>query len=85
MSDDAPVWHALKNNQVLDDIGSDNRGLSGSTAQERLEQFGPNALPGAKRRPVLLRFFSQFHNLFIYVLLAAGVIAAPWITGSTPS
>ncbi len=76
MSDQKPVWHALNNDQVLDEIDSNDKGLSASTAQERLEQYGPNALPSAKRRPILVRFFSQFHNVFIYVLLAASVIAA---------
>ena len=76
MSDQTPQWHALNPGDVIENLDSDNNGLSVSEAEERLEKHGPNALPSARRRPALLRFFSQFHNVFIYVLLGAAVIAA---------
>ncbi|AVZ78981.1 carbonate dehydratase [Zoogloeaceae bacteirum Par-f-2] len=51
-------------------------GLDAATAAERLRQYGPNTLPQPPRRGPLARFMLQFHNVLIYVLLAAGVITA---------
>ncbi|ASY65542.1 Ca ion P-type ATPase (plasmid) [Sinorhizobium sojae CCBAU 05684] len=51
-------------------------GLSAREASERLETYGPNRLPEGPRSGALKRFLLQFHNLLIYVLLAAGLIAA---------
>ena len=41
-----------------------------------LDTHGPNRLPEAKPRSPLLRFLAQFHNLLIYVLLAAALVTA---------
>ena len=68
-------WHALDADQALDQLASSAQGLTVQQATERLEQYGLNALPIAPRRPAILRFLAQFHNLFIYVLIAAGLIA----------
>ena len=51
-------------------------GLDTSEAAQRLQQHGPNTLPPPARRGPLLRFMLQFHNVLIYVLLAAGVVTA---------
>lgn len=75
MTDRQSAWHALEADQALEKLNSSKRGLDESTAAERLREHGPNALPKARRRPAIVRFLAQFHNLFIYVLLAAGAIA----------
>ena len=69
-------WHAMSAEEVLQGLETDGEGLSSAQARERLEQYGPNCLPEAKPRSALVRFFSHFNNLLIYVLLAAAVIAA---------
>ena len=76
--EDAPLhpWHSLDREQVLQHIECDGEGLSSAEVTERQQRFGPNRLPEAKPRSALLRFFSHFNNLLIYVLLAAAVIAA---------
>jgi magnesium-transporting ATPase (P-type) len=51
-------------------------GLSEDEAKRRLEKYGPNRLKPPARRGPLLRFLAQFHNVLIYVLLAASVITA---------
>ncbi|CAM4139605.1 putative cation-transporting ATPase F [Mycobacterium basiliense] len=53
-----------------------HRGLSDGEAVQRLERFGPNALPVAARSNLLLRMARQFHHPLIYVLLVAGVVTA---------
>lgn len=71
-----PAWHALSVQQALTELDADADGLSSAQAHSRLAQYGPNRLPEAKRRSPLLRFFSHFHNLLIYVLLGAAAITA---------
>ena len=51
-------------------------GLDSTTARARLEQYGPNRLEAVAGRSLLARFFMQFHNILIYVLLGAAVITA---------
>ena len=69
------AWHALPAEAVAETLSSAPHGLTGDEARARLQRFGPNRLPQAKKRGPLLRFLLQFHNLLIYVLLAAALLA----------
>ena len=69
-------WSSLTAEAVLERFGSSDAGLSHAEAARRLAQYGPNCLPSAKRRSVLLRFLLQFNNVLLYVLLAASVVTA---------
>ncbi len=75
MSDRDPSrdWHALKTDALLRHLEASDRGLASSDAQERLQQVGPNRLPETARTGPLKRFLLQFHNVLIYVLIAAAV------------
>lgn len=64
-------WHALEVGVVMERLGTGRAGLSAEEAAERLARFGPNRLAPPKRRGPLVRFLLQFHNVLIYVLLAA--------------
>ncbi len=82
---DASVWHALSADDCLRQLGSTAHGLGADEAARRFAEHGPNRLPPPARRSAFLRFLLQFHNLLIYVLLAAGVITAllgHWIDSS---
>ncbi len=69
--------HGLPAHEVVLLLETDpHRGLSDGEAAERLQRFGPNALPLAKRGGLLLRILRQFHHPLIYVLLVAGAITA---------
>lgn len=69
--------HGLPAHEVVLLLETDpHRGLSDDEAAERLQRFGPNALPLAKRGGLLLRILRQFHHPLIYVLLVAGAITA---------
>ncbi|ALP51684.1 carbonate dehydratase [Candidatus Tenderia electrophaga] len=74
--DTARLWHTLSPAQTLESRAASAAGLSAAEAQLRLDQHGPNRLPEGKRRSALARFFIHFHNLLIYVLLAAALITA---------
>ncbi|WP_031432430.1 cation-transporting P-type ATPase [Methylomarinum vadi] len=69
-------WHAFTIEKVCQALDCTEQGLNGREAQHRLQRFGPNQLTAMTSRGPIKRFFSQFHNLLIYVLLLAGVITA---------
>ncbi|MFC3607025.1 cation-transporting P-type ATPase [Stutzerimonas tarimensis] len=69
-------WHSLTTEDCLKQLDSRSEGLGTEEATGRLERYGPNRLPQARRRGPLLRFALQFHNVLLYVMLVASVIAA---------
>ena len=79
---DAPNWHALSIENVLQKLSCSREGLSSDAARARLNQYGPNLLPQSPRRSPLKRFFMQFHDVLIYVLMGAAAITglmADWV------
>lgn len=54
---------------------SADSGLSQKEAQLRLDQHGPNKLAEKKRKPLLARFFDQFKDVMILILLAAAAVS----------
>ena len=64
-------WHALPAEVALSRLRSAPTGLSPDDAAQRLAAHGPNRLTGATRPGAWRRLLGQFHNLLIYVLLAA--------------
>jgi Ca2+-transporting ATPase len=70
-------WHALEADAAVAAVEANRAGgLASDEAARRLERFGPNALPEARRRSLALLFFGQFKSPLIYLLLVAAVIAA---------
>ena len=59
-------------------------GLSRREAEKRLLRYGSNRLPDGKRKTVAGRFFSQFNDFMIVILLAAAAVsfATSWLSGS---
>ena len=77
MSDTATAaLHAIEVDAIFRMVSSSPDGLSEPEAQHRLQIVGPNRLRPAKKKGPLARFLAQFHNVLIYVLLAAGVVTA---------
>jgi magnesium-transporting ATPase (P-type) len=68
------AWHASPVDTALSACGATQRGLSDAEAKRRLAAHGPNCLTPPARRGPLVRFLLQFHNVLIYVLLAAAVV-----------
>jgi len=67
-------WHNKRSEEALAALGTSAEGLSESDVKQRLADLGLNKLPEPKRKHVVLRFLSHFHNILIYVLLGASVI-----------
>ena len=68
-------WHVLPQERVFTELEAEATGLDTAEAARRLERYGPNRLPEASPRGPLIRLLAQFHNLLIYVLLGAALIA----------
>lgn len=69
-------WFSKLPDQVLSDLDTDqNRGLSSTQAQHRLNEYGPNRLEGAKKESLLSRLLSQFKDPMILVLLTAAALS----------
>ncbi|WP_305909678.1 cation-transporting P-type ATPase [Methylomarinum sp. Ch1-1] len=68
------AWHALDPEQVLVKLNASESGLAPAEVSKRQRRYGLNRLPESKSRSAILRFFGQFHNLLIYVLLIAALI-----------
>jgi magnesium-transporting ATPase (P-type) len=78
-------WHAETVDTILESFETTPEGLSKEEADIRLDKHGPNQLPEPEVRGPLLRFLYQFHNVLIYVLIAASAITAilgHWIDSS---
>ena len=74
---DTAKWYSLEAKMVLTKLNSDiETGLSGNEVKERTLKYGRNGIPKAKKRSWLMRLLMQFHNVLIYVLMAAAVIPA---------
>ncbi len=71
-----PAWHALTIPQTWEALAASRRGLDAPEAARRFALHGPNRLPPPRRNGPVRRFLLQFHNVLIYVLLAAGAVTA---------
>jgi len=69
-------WHSKSPNTVFESLETTADGLANEEIRNRLAKHGPNRLPEAKTRSPLVRFFYQFHNVLIYVLIAASAVTA---------
>jgi P-type Ca2+ transporter type 2C len=78
-TDKEPVekWHAINVEEVLSKLQSDRKkGLGSEDVTKRQEEYGRNEIPRGKKRSAWVRLLVQFHNVLIYVLLAAALITA---------
>ncbi|MEI6242003.1 MAG: HAD-IC family P-type ATPase [Chlamydiota bacterium] len=69
-------WCSTSVPSVFNMLESNKEGLKLEEAQKRLETYGLNQLPKKKPPNPIFRFLFQFHNLLIYLLLAASLLTA---------
>jgi magnesium-transporting ATPase (P-type) len=71
------AWHALQADAALAHLGCEaGVGLSAPDVAQRMAEHGPNALPEAARRPVVLLLLTQFKSPLIYILFVAAALAS---------
>ncbi len=69
-------WHTLSSTAVEHALQSGPDGLQANEVERRIIRYGRNQLAPPKRRGPFLRLLMQFHNILLYVMLAAAVITA---------
>ncbi len=68
-------FHSEPVEKVLKKLSSGINGLSHKEAKARLQDFGPNEIPEKKSKHPVLIFLKQFHNILVYILIAAAAIS----------
>ena len=68
-------WHRLDIPGVFELLGTKQQGLSSAEADEKLLQFGPNALEEAKKKSIAGMLLTQFKDVMILILLGAAIIS----------
>jgi len=71
-----PLWHHQESDSVFTQLSCSDEGLNTEQAQQRLQEHGPNRLKPQEKQSPFMRFMMQFHNVLIYVLLAAAIITS---------
>ena len=61
--------------EVLKDLSTSENGISQTEANERLTKYGENKLKEGKKKSVIARFFAQFKDVMIILLLISAVIS----------
>ena len=68
------AYHSLSQEETLLRLKTAKEGLTERQAKERLKQYGENKLEQGRKKSLLRRFFLQFNDFMIWILLAsAGV------------
>ena len=71
-----PDGHARAAESVLAALAASPGGLDEAEVARRLQRHGPNRLAQARQRSALRRLIGQFHNVLLYVMLAAAAVTA---------
>ncbi|MDT2755830.1 cation-translocating P-type ATPase [Enterococcus asini] len=69
-------FYAQTEAEVVQELGASMDGLTTSEVEKRLAQYGANELEEGKKKSLAQKFFEQFKDLMILVLLVAAVISA---------
>ncbi|MCW8932966.1 MAG: cation-transporting P-type ATPase [Gammaproteobacteria bacterium] len=69
-------WHSMTDDAVFKVLEANSEGLSKEEIIKRFDVYGPNRLPESNTHGPVFRFFYQFHNVLIYVLLASSLVVA---------
>ncbi|MFD1465787.1 cation-translocating P-type ATPase [Lapidilactobacillus mulanensis] len=81
-NDAAKCYYSVPSDKIYQEFGTSDQGLTDAQVQASLEKYGKNALQQTKKRSIFMRFFDQFKDFMIIVLLFAaiisGVVAQEW-------
>ena len=61
--------------KVLSETKSSTKGLTSGEAEKRLAEHGKNKLAEGKKKTMLQRFFEQFKDVMILILIAAAAVS----------
>ena len=71
------MWQTLRKKEVLRNLGTNEKtGLTEEEVQARQAKYGKNKLKDKKKESLLVRFFKQFNDFMIIILIIASIISA---------
>jgi Ca2+-transporting ATPase len=70
------LWHSLSIEETLKELGVTlDRGLSGKEVKARQQTYGKNILTAKKGKSLIMKFFSQFADFMIVILIFAAILS----------
>ena len=73
--------HSYKKEDILEQLGTSNNGLTNIEAEERLKIYGKNELPKQKQDSIFKLFISQFKSPMELILVIT--VALSFLAGET--
>ena len=71
------MWHTMDKMQVCRKMGTNIQiGLNENEVKKREEKYGKNKLEEKKKDSILIKFFKQFNDFMIIILMIASIISA---------
>lgn len=71
------MWETLRKEEVLKNFKTDRRlGLSQSEVNARKEKYGKNKLKDKPKESIIIKFFKQFNDFMIIILIIASIVSA---------
>jgi Ca2+-transporting ATPase len=67
--------HNKKPEEIFKELNTKKEGLTEKEAEARLKKYGYNEIKEAKKISPIKIFLNQFHNILIYILIAAVIIS----------
>jgi len=68
-------FELMNNDELLEELKSTYDGLNIKEVNKRIEQYGKNELPKAKKRSLMSLFFSQFKNAITLIMVATSLFS----------
>ena len=69
------AWHVKSYNEVIDSVGSSEKGLTTEVARNRFQKYGPNHIKRKQKDGPLTVLWRQINNPLIWVLIGSGTLA----------
>jgi len=69
------LWHTLSSNEILEQLGASDLGLTTAEVEQRLKEFGRNQLKEMPRPSFLSLLLDQLKDFVVMLLIAAAVIS----------
>jgi len=71
------MWETLRKEEVLRKLGTDaKRGLTKEEVVKRQQKYGKNKLKDKPKESLVIKFFKQFNDFMIIILIIASIISA---------
>ena len=78
------MWETLRKEEVERKLNTDfSKGLNTDEVLKRQNQYGKNELENSKKEGIIIKFFKQFNDFMIIILIMASIVSAgiSWYQG----